>query len=119
VNAIVFRLSVYARVAAPLVFDDADRYAVIDALASAFAKRLLAYCLLDERLDIVAEGTETELIGLMGRALQLYLADRRRRAASGVPGLPARIDAERIHDAIALVQAINEVHELPLVAGRN
>ena len=57
-NAIVYRLMVHARLGMPLVFEDEDRYAVLDALAAAFGKRLLAYCLLDERLDIVAEGSE-------------------------------------------------------------
>lgn len=118
-NAIVYRLMAYARLGMPLVFADADRYAVLDALAAAFGWRLLAYCLLDERLDIVAEGTEPDLRRRMDRALTDYVRERKRRVAHGEPGLPARVEAVRLPDSPSLALAINEVHELPLFAGRN
>jgi hypothetical protein len=118
-DAIVYRLSVHARIGMPLVFDDADRYAVLDALQSAFGDRVLAYCLLDERLDVIGEGTETDLRKCMEHALAAYVRQRKGRGAREEPGLPARVEARRVRDARSLAEAINEVHELPLVAGRN
>jgi len=101
------------------VFEDRDRYAVLDALRAALGRRILAYCLLDERLDVIAEGPEAELRVCMDRALRRYLRKRRRRAAHGESGFPVRVEVVRVPDALGLALAINEVHELPLSYGWN
>ena len=112
-NATVYRLMLHARYGAPLVFDDTDRYAVIRALAAALGERLLAYCLLDERLDVVAEGPESDLRGRMDRAMRDYVRERVWRLALHDPGLPARVETIHLPDSLTLALAIDEVHDLP------
>jgi len=75
--------------------------------------------LLDERLDVIAEGPEAELRERMDRAMRAYLHERQRRAALGDPGFPVRVEAVRVPDSLSLALAINEVHELPLSYGWN
>lgn len=112
----VYRLMVHA-LGAHLVFGDEDRRAVLEALAGAYGERLLAYSLLDERLDVVVEGLEADARGRMDEALRAYLRERASRSAVGRPGLPARIEAVHLPDPMSVGLAINDVHELPLRVG--
>ena len=115
----IHRATLLTPVGTQLVFTDGDRHAVIEALRGAFPEGVLAYCLLDERLDVIAEGTGNAVCSGVMRTLAAYVNVRRARGARGEPGRPARVEVKLIPDAESLARAINEVHDLPLLAGLN
>jgi hypothetical protein len=116
-HMIVIRLIALAPTARWFVFEDADRFDLVEAMAEAFKDRIMAYCLLDDRLDVIAEGPEKKLRACMARTFALYAERRSERLAIGEPAAPARVNGIRILEANSLVIAINDVHALPVVYG--
>lgn len=104
-----------ARARLSLVLDDVDRHDLVDSLDAALGGAILAYCVMDTHLHVVAEGDLEEVRGRLERALSAYARAFNRRHSCPGELLRGPVDAQRpIADSLELARAIRYVHENPL-----
>lgn len=100
--------------------DDADRYAFLRTMREAFEKRglkVIAWCLMDNHVHIVAEDPDDELSAAMHALLLTYA--RRFNQRSGHVGhvFQERFRSSVIADDAYLLAAVRYVHDNPVRAG--
>ena len=106
-----------ARASLPLVRDDEDRQELLALVSAGLGALLLAYCIMDTHLHVVAEGPGEHVRRWLDQALTTYVrAFNRRHGARGwlLRGPP---EATVPIDAFELARTIRYVHENPVKAG--
>ncbi len=110
----VHHLTAGARESLALVIDDADRYDLLDRLSEALGALVLAYCVMDTHLHVVAEGPAEHTKRWLENALHAYT--RSFNAKHGRDGRLLRGPVEahsRIQEPFELTRAIRYVHVNP------
>jgi hypothetical protein len=106
-------LTVGARGDLPIVCDDEDRYGLIDRVSAALGHALLAYCVMDTHLHVVADGPPGHVRRRLEAGLKAYLRSfNRRHSGGGV--LRGPIDARPIADEDELLRTIRYDHDNPV-----
>ena len=65
----VFHLTAGAPGALTLVRDDRERFALLDRVRGLLGERLLAHCIMDTHLHLVAEGSEEDVVDALRIAI--------------------------------------------------
>jgi hypothetical protein len=105
-----------ARGSMPLVRDDRDRFDLLERAAEQLGPRLLAYCVMDTHLHVVAEGDEATLTEAIRIAIRSYarVVNARHGLAGGL--LRGPITAFHPPGAFELARMIRYVHKNPVEA---
>ncbi|HZV01485.1 MAG TPA: hypothetical protein VFF73_32530 [Planctomycetota bacterium] len=107
-------LNAGARGADRLVRDDRDRFRLLQCVTRALGKRVLAYCIMDTHLHVVAEGRTDELVAALRLALRGYARTFNARHASEGPLLRRPVQPIPVPRGVELARAIHYVHKNPL-----
>lgn len=108
----VSHLTAGARADLSLVRDDADRHDLIRRVSDAVEGSMLAYCVMDTHLHVVAEGPLDRVRCRLDAALKAYLrAFNRRWEGAGL--LRGSVAAVAVPDADELARAVRYVHANP------
>ena len=108
----VFHLIAGARGSSRLVQDERDRFELLERLVAALGETLLAYCIMDTHLHVLAEGAPAR--GLWGEGLRRYARAYNSRHRSEGPLLRGPVEAIRVGSSVELGRALRYVHENPL-----
>lgn len=108
-----YHLTAGARAGLALVSGDAERCALLARVAAALGGRLLAYCLMDTHVHVVAEGPAAELSRDLTAALIQHGREVNRHRGLEGRLLRGPVEAVRAPSAVELARMIRYVHENP------
>ena len=111
-----FHVIAGARGTQPLVRDDRDRFELVERTAPQFGSRLLAYCVMDTHLHVVAEGDESTLVEALRVAIRSYARFVNSRHGLAGALLRGPVTAIQAPGAFELVRMIRYVHKNPVEA---
>lgn len=113
----VHHLSAGAARGTPLVIDDRDRFELVRAIVEALGEHLLAYCLMDTHVHVVAEGAGPTVCTVLAEALRVYA--RGFNSRRGYRGrLRGPVSAVQCPGPEELAAQIRYVHENPIKVER-
>ncbi|HZV02805.1 MAG TPA: hypothetical protein VFF73_39220 [Planctomycetota bacterium] len=103
-----------ARGRARLVHDDRDRFELLRRTTTVHGTRLLAYCVMDTHLHVVAEGPPDQVLAAHRVAMRNYVRFFNARHGAEGPLLRGPVQAIPTTPEIELARAIKYVHKNPL-----
>lgn len=103
-----------ARMGLRLVYGDRDRYELLARLAASLGEALLAYCVMDTHLHVVAEMPAARARRRLEAALSRHTRAANARQGSVGRLLRGPVEAVRAPDEEGLVRMIRYVHENPV-----
>ena len=120
----IYHLIANARSQSPLVREDTDRHALLDALGGARLRglRVLTYCIMDTHLHLIGEGEQTSLLRALHSAIEVYTRAHNRRHDEEGSLVRREVVAIPCRDQEQLATTVHYVHDNPrkgrLAAGR-